>query len=118
MRLSSHLASIAFLALVSRANAAEIFVSPSGTATTGCTRGTPCSLASAAGSAVAGDTVILMDGVYDTSLYVANSGTEEAWITFKADQCATPIIEGPGVSPTDDSQSNGVGSAEAEYVRF
>lgn len=118
MRLSSHLASIACLAFVSRANAAEIYVSPSGTATTGCTRSTPCSLTSAAGSAIAGDTVILMDGVYDTSLYVANSGTEDAWITFKADQCATPIIEGPGVGPTDDSQTNGVGSAEAEYVRF
>ncbi|HEY6723241.1 MAG TPA: right-handed parallel beta-helix repeat-containing protein [Polyangiaceae bacterium] len=118
MRVPFLLASVACFAFVSRANAAEIFVSPSGTATTGCTRGNPCSLASAAGSAVAGDTVFLMDGVYDTSLYVANSGTEDAWITFKADQCATPIIEGPGVGPTDDSQTNGVGSAEAEYVRF
>lgn len=123
MRVPYHRASVGWLVvacvgIVSRANAAEIFVSPTGTATTGCTRSTPCSLASAAGSAVAGDTVYLMDGVYNTSLYVANSGTEDAWITFKADQCATPIIEGPGVGPTDDSQTNGVGSADAEYVRF
>ena len=73
---------------------------------------------SAASTAVAGDTVFLMDGVYNTSLYVTNSGTADAFITFKADQCATPIIEGPGVGPTEDDQANGVGSAEAEYIRF
>lgn len=111
--------SIALLgALAGEAAAADLYVSPTGTATSGCTRSDPCTLASVAGSAVAGDTVILMDGIYDSPLYVANSGTEDAWITFKADECATPIIEGPGVGPNDDSQSNGVGSAEAEYVRF
>ena len=104
--------------VASSASAADLYVSPTGTATTGCTRSEPCTLASAASSAVAGDTVILMDGIYDTPLYVVNSGTEDAWITFKADQCATPIIEGPGVGPDDDEQGNGVGSAEAEYLRF
>jgi parallel beta-helix repeat protein len=59
-----------------------------------------------------------MDGIYDTSLYVVNSGTETDWITFKADECATPILEGPGSGPTVDEQSGGVGSAEAEYLRF
>jgi glycine cleavage system aminomethyltransferase T len=53
---------------------------------------------------VAGDTVVLMDGVYDRSLYVVNSGTADAWITFEADQCATPIVQGPGVGPTVDQQ--------------
>ena len=90
MRLPSLLASIAFLAFVSPANAAEIYVSPSGTATTGCTRSTPCSLASAAGSAVAGDTVVLMDGVYDTSLYVANSDPKRAvWMAYSVNADGT-----------------------------
>ncbi|MFO7179084.1 MAG: right-handed parallel beta-helix repeat-containing protein [Pseudomonadota bacterium] len=67
---------------------------------------------------MAGDTVILMDGVYKTALYVENSGTPNAWITFKADECATPIIEGPGVGPDSDEQDTGVGSNKAEYIRF
>jgi MYXO-CTERM domain-containing protein len=61
---------------------------------------------------------MLMDGVYKTSLFVTNSGTSTSWITFKADDCATPIIEGTGPGPTDDDQSGGVGSTTAEYVRF
>jgi MYXO-CTERM domain-containing protein len=101
------------------AGAATWYVSPTGTATSGCTsRDTPCDLASAGSGAVAGDTVILMDGVYKTALYVANSGTASAWITFKADECSTPIIEGPGVGPAEDNQDAGVSSSVATYVRF
>jgi len=107
------------LAWGASAHAATMYVSPTGTATSGCaTRATPCSLASAAMTAVAGDTVVLMDGVYRERLVVANSGTASSWITFEADQCATPIIEGTGVGPTDDNQDTGVGSATATYVRF
>ena len=99
--------------------AATWFVSPTGTAETDCTtRATPCSLAAAASGAVAGDTVALMDGVYQQPLYVANSGTASAPITFQADECATPIIEGEGVGPDVDDQANGVHSTTAEYVRF
>jgi parallel beta-helix repeat protein len=102
------------------ARAATLYVSPTGTLTTGCTtRATPCSLAAAASSAVAGDTVALMDGVYQESLYITNSGTASAPITFQADECATPIIEGPGAGPDDEmDQSGGVHSTTAEYVRF
>ena len=110
-----------FLAGISVAkpvHAVTLYVSPTGTATTGCTRQAPCTLASAASSAAAGDTVILMDGVYREPLYVANSGTASAWITFQADECATPIIEGPGAGPADDSQDNGVHSTVATHVRF
>src|SRR5205823_954176 len=82
------------------------------------TRAAPCTLASAAAGAMAGDTVILMDGVYNSQLQVANSGTSSAWITFQADDCATPIIEGPGVAPTDTNQDSGVGSSTATYLRF
>jgi MYXO-CTERM domain-containing protein len=110
---------LSVLLLAASANAADWYVSPTGTATTGCTtRSNPCSLSAATGAAVAGDNVILMDGVYQEQLYVANSGTSSAWITIKADQCATPIIEGEGVGPNDDNQDNGVHSTTAEYVKF
>ena len=56
---------LAALALAPPAVAATWYVSPTGTAETDCTtRANPCSLASAATAAVAGDTVVLMDGVY------------------------------------------------------
>ncbi|HEX9621650.1 MAG TPA: right-handed parallel beta-helix repeat-containing protein [Polyangiaceae bacterium] len=118
MAKSCFLSSLAALLSAATANAATLYVSPTGTATTGCTRNAPCALASGASESAPGDTVILMDGVYTTSLYLTNSGTTDAWITFKADECATPIIEGPGVGPNDDDEGSGVGSAEAEYVRF
>jgi MYXO-CTERM domain-containing protein len=108
------------LFLTSSAGAVTLYVSPSGTWTPPycMTRDTPCTLASAASAAVAGDTVVLTDGVYKESLNVVNSGTSEAWITFQADECSTPIIEGPGVGPNEDVQDNGVGSSTAHYVRF
>jgi MYXO-CTERM domain-containing protein len=101
-------------------SAATLYVSPTGTLTTGCTtRAIPCSLSAAASSAVAGDTVVLMDGLYQEPLYVTNSGAASAFITFQADECATPIIEGPGAGPDDAmDQSGGVHSTTAEYIRF
>jgi hypothetical protein len=110
---------VAAVAFASSAGAATMYASPTGTATTGCTtRANACSLASAATAAVAGDTVVLMDGVYQEPLSVPSSGTASAWITFQADECATPIIEGQGVGPTVDNQDSGVQSSTAEYVRF
>ena len=99
------------------AHAVDWYVSPSGTATSGCTtRATPCSLASAAAAAVAGDTVYLTTGSYRESLYVANTGTEAAPITFKADQCATPILE--SLTSVDADQTTAVHSQTAEYLVF
>jgi MYXO-CTERM domain-containing protein len=119
MRQPLLLSSLAALLTASAAHAATLYVSPTGDAASDCaTRAAPCSLATAASSAAAGDIVVLMDGIYKESLYVANSGTSSAWITFEADKCATPIIEGEGSGPNDDTQSTGVGSEEAEYVRF
>ncbi|HEY7374849.1 MAG TPA: right-handed parallel beta-helix repeat-containing protein, partial [Polyangia bacterium] len=112
---------VAALAFARPAAATTLYVSPTGTAETGCTtRANPCALASAAAAAVAGDTVVLMDGVYTQQhLWPANSGTASAWITFRADDCATPILEGPGVAPdVDDMDDVGVYSTTAEYVRF
>ena len=60
-----------------------------------------------------------MDGVYKETLAPQSSGTASAWITFQADECATPIIEGQGVGPDmDDPNGVGVYSATAEYIRF
>ena len=112
---------VAAAALGRPAGAATLYVSPAGTATTGCTtRANPCSLAGASAAAVAGDTVVLMDGLYkNQSLLPANSGTASAWITFRADECATPILEGAGVAPDVDNPDDvGVYSKTAEYVRF
>jgi len=106
------------LAFAHSADAATLYASPGGTATTGCTRDMPCDLTSAATAAMAGDTVILMDGVYKTALNVPNSGTAAAWITFQADECATPIIEGAGVDPTSTDQTPGVSSTVGTYLRF
>jgi MYXO-CTERM domain-containing protein len=101
--------------------AATWYVSPTGTGTSAAacaSRATPCSLSSSASGAAAGDTVVLMDGVYKSSLYVTTTGTSAAWLTYKADECATPILEGAGPGPMADDQSGGVGSSVAEYVRF
>ena len=118
--LCSALALALGLAFAPPTGAATLYVSPTGTAALpDCTtRGNPCSLAAAASGAVAGDVVVLMDGVYKEPLDVANSGTAQAFITFQADECATPIIEGAGVGPDVDEADRGVGSETAEYVRF
>jgi MYXO-CTERM domain-containing protein len=114
---------LATLGFASSVGAATMYVSPTGKATTGCDRAAPCDLASAVSAVKAGDTVILMDGVYKgTPLIVSASGTSSSWITFQADECATPIIEGQGVGPTEDNQDTGVGSPSGlttgQYVRY
>jgi len=107
-------------ALNSAAHAATYYVAPSGEGNE-CTRLAPCALNLAAEVAVAGDTVYLMDGVYDQGLVPQNSGTQDAWITFQADECALPILEGEGEGAVPDADGNvpsGVWSNTASYVRF
>jgi len=117
--LGSCAALAAALALPQPAGAATLYVSPAGTTTAGCTsRADACTLATATAAAVAGDTVVLMDGVYHEPLHAQASGTASAWITFQADQCATPIIEGSGFDPNTSDPDSGVQSSTAEYVRF
>ncbi len=121
MRQSISLCSfLAALVYVNCIRAADLFVAPNGASGCGCTSRTePCDLGTAASIAMPGDNVILMDGVYKSGLWInGTGGTETAWITFKADECATPILEGPGVGPAEDAQDSGVGSATAQYVRF
>jgi serralysin len=119
LALFSSSALISSLVLVaSGAGATTYYVGPSGSGSSCCTRDTPCDLGAVASIAMAGDTVILMDGVYKAGLTIPNSGTASAWITFQADDCALPIIEGPGVGPAEDNQDSGVYSATATYVKF
>ena len=119
MKRSFLLCPLVALVAASSAQAATIYVSPTATATSGCSlRSTACALGAGVAQAMPGDTVVLMDGVYKTPLYPDVSGTPDAWITFKADQCATPIIEGAGAAPDADSQDTGVGSTKSEYIRF
>ncbi|HYQ02507.1 MAG TPA: right-handed parallel beta-helix repeat-containing protein [Polyangiaceae bacterium] len=98
------------------AHATDWYVSPAGASAVCPTRDTPCSLATAAASAVAGDTVYLTSGTYSTSLFVANSGTAASPITFKADACSTPIIESS--KDVDADQTTAVHSEKGEYLVF
>ncbi len=94
------------------------FVGPEG-AGMECTRATPCALGTGAQLATAGDTVILLDGTYHEPLTPENSGTPDAWITFRADDCSLPIIEGPGEGILDlEEKPSGVASSTGTYLRF
>lgn len=104
------------LLVATPAHAVDWYVSPAGASPACPTRDTPCSLATAAANAVAGDTVYLTSGSYQASVYVANSGTAAAPITFKADTCATPIIE--SLKDVDADQTTGVHSEKGEYLVF
>jgi MYXO-CTERM domain-containing protein len=118
---------LATAALASIADAATLYVSPAGTGSSGCTRSAPCDVSAVAQTVQAGDTVILLDGTYQNKqIDIKNSGTSSAWITFQADDCATPIIQGDGQEPptTNDAgvatvvQRTGVGSSTGTYLRF
>jgi len=98
---------VATLAMAPLAGATTYYAKVGGTGST-CGTTSECSVGTAAGKAVAGDTVILRDGNYGkSSLSPAHSGTASAWITFQADDNATPIFEGTGV-----------GNSTAEYIRY
>ena len=111
---------LALLAFAPSANAATLYAAPDATATTGCYYDFPCSLDGATKLAVPGDTVVLKDGVYKQGIYPpANTQpTPPAYITFQADECALPIIEGPGVGPLEDDQASGMYAESATYLRF
>src|SRR4051794_5860568 len=108
------------LACASSASAVTLYAGPDGTATSGCYYDIPCSLDGATKLALPGDTVVLKDGIYKQGIYPpANTQpTPPAYITFKADECALPIIEGPGVGPLEDDQASGMYADAATYLRF
>jgi hypothetical protein len=94
--------------------ATTFYVSPDGAGTC-CTKDAPCPLSFGAANAMAGDTVVLMDGTYmGQQLTPANSGTADAWLTFQADTGAVPILDGGG----GDTKLTGIGSDTSVYVRF
>lgn len=111
---------VSVAAITSAARAATYYVAPTGDGQQ-CTRAEPCALSLGAAVAVAGDTVVLMDGIYNQGFTPQNSGTPEAWITFQADECALPIIQGEGESTIPDADGNlpsGVWTNTASYLRF
>lgn len=99
---------------------ATYYVGPTGSGQE-CSRSNPCALATGAEVAEAGDTVVLMDGTYHEPLHPQNSGRSDAWITFRADECALPILEGPGEGILEDAPGeapSGVASSTGTYLRF
>lgn len=112
-------ASLLMASLASSAWGATYYVGPEGAGEV-CTRAEPCALGTGAERAQAGDTVILLDGTYQEPLHPENSGTPDAWITFQADQCALPIIEGLGeaIMEVDGVVPSGVASNTGSYLRF
>jgi hypothetical protein len=60
-------------------------------------------LAHAAASVVAGDTVYLRQGVYTERLLPTASGTQDAWITFASYTGETATIDGTGVEVIEDT---------------
>ena len=111
---------LAVLALASSASATTLYAGPDGTATSGCYYDIPCSLDGATKAALPGDTVVLKDGIYKQGIYPpANTQpATPAYITFQADECALPIIEGPGADPLADNQDSGMYADAATYLRF
>ncbi len=104
----------------SLAHAATWYVAPAGSGSI-CSRAEPCALGTGAKLAMAGDTVILLDGVYREPLHPENSGRPDAWITFRADDCALPIIEGDGEAAVENENGekpSGVASNTGSYLRF
>jgi hypothetical protein len=87
--------------LVASVNVAEAttrYVSPSGSGST-CSSGTPCSLTTGLTATVAGDTLILKNGTYNTGEFTPpNSGTASARITMTAENCHQAILNYTGAS--------------------
>jgi len=78
-------------------------------AKTGCSDSYPgteaqpwCTLAKAAGTAVAGDTVLIRAGTYSETLRPANSGSPGNYITYKNYPGETVTITGPSLTPAID----------------
>lgn len=81
--------------LSSFVSAVDYYVSPTGIALwPTCTNiNTPCSLATANTNAMAGDTIFLMDGIYNDYISPLNSGTDyNNMITYQAASGETPVI--------------------------
>jgi hypothetical protein len=93
------------LGLVSLAQAASYYGSPSGSGST-CSESSPCSASSAVGKGAAGDTVYLKGGTYSSGLNVSASGSASAWLTIAAAPGELPIINSGGIN------------IQGTYVRF
>ncbi|MBN2715965.1 MAG: right-handed parallel beta-helix repeat-containing protein, partial [Deltaproteobacteria bacterium] len=73
----------------------------------------PANYSQIARQAAPGDVVLLEGGIYDGNLSPSQSGTPDAWITFKAAPGALPVFDG-----ADSPWGSGVGNGSTEYVRY
>lgn len=106
------------------AEAATLYVSPSGDDTGNCQNGRPCrTIARAASLTVPGDLVEIAPGMYPERVNVTRSGNASAWITYRGHNgsgCpATPLndIHSRGVRPNPPVASWGF-NVRADYLRF
>jgi len=78
--------------LAGSALAETYYVSPTGLNTSPGTQAEPWSLSKANATLVAGDTAILMDGSYSTTICPANTGKTGAWITYQAQNSRQALL--------------------------
>ena len=89
---------VLFLVLgIGEAAGATYYASPSGTNTTTCSSGDPCSLATGLKKLAAGDTLVLKNGTYYSGINVPISGASGNRITIKAENDGQAIVDGEGV---------------------
>ena len=103
----------AFVTCVAPAHAAEYFVATNGNDSASGATGAPFrTIRRAITAAMPGDTVRIQSGTYSgwsNQLNPTRSGRFDAWITFRADDGALPIIE-----PTSDITSGGMGGTDRD----
>ena len=78
---------------------ADRYVSPTGSASNAGTLAAPWSMAKAASSAVAGDTVYVRGGTYTTTVTISVSGTATQPIIFRNYADETPVFDLTGQTP-------------------
>jgi len=111
---------VAALGAVSPALAADYYVDPGGDDAGAGTEQSPWrTLAKAAETAGAGDTVHIKSGTYAERLVPQNSGSDGAWITFTAYPGHTVTIDGQGVAIPYDPPWGGLVELSAKsYIRI
>lgn len=66
-----------------------------------------------------GDTIIVYGGIYNEQLIINKSGTEDAWLSFKAYENDVVIIDGTDIITDPDGIWNGMIMVEAKnYIRI
>lgn len=78
------LLTLGFMGVGTQVAAADLFVSPSGSGSSSCTSGTPCTITRANTLATAGTTIQLASGTYTGNITVSTAGTSVSRIVWKS----------------------------------